>query len=288
MAVPGELVSRLSQTHPRSRCAGLRKGQSSMRTRFTSRIARTAVVGASIGMATVCVASACETPAESMPSPTASATITSAAVAKSPSTPLPTSSPTTTAGIYGYPVVAAKYWHAQSREDNCGLMSVADVVGEITGQQPSEEQMIALAENTPSGTNPGPIYAPPSDPNHSTSNGGIEMADVVLLLEHYGIKSVMTYAATHPDQTGMPALQQYLTDNRKIIAWVNSAVIWNTSDQRTKADHFLVVTGIDTNKEIVHLNDPGADHPDEQVSVTSFTNAWQTGEDSIVVTAPAN
>ena len=50
-----------------------------------------------------------------------------------------------------------------------------------------------------------------------------------------------------------------------MIAWVNSAIIWNTSDQRTKADHFLVVTGIDANKEIVHLNDPGADAPDEQV-----------------------
>ena len=27
-------------------------------------------------------------------------------------------------------------------------------------------------------------------------------------------------------------------NNRMIIVWVNSAVIWDTSDQRTKADHF--------------------------------------------------
>ena len=114
------------------------------------------------------------------------------------------------------------------------------------------------------------------------------MADEVVLLEHYGIKSVMTDATTHPDQTGLPALERYLTGNRKIIAWVNSAVIWNTGDQRTAADHFLVVTGIDTNNEIVHLNDPGADHADEQVSIATFTAAWQPGGDSIVVTsAPA-
>jgi hypothetical protein len=86
----------------------------------------------------------------------------------------------------------------------------------------------------------------------------------------------------------MPALQQYLGDGRKVIAWVNSAVIWKTSDQRTEADHYLVVTGLDTNKEIVHLNDPGADHADERVGITTFTNAWQTGEESIVVTTAAN
>lgn len=32
------------------------------------------------------------------------------------------------------------------------LLSVADVVGEITGKQPTEQQMITLAQNTPSGT----------------------------------------------------------------------------------------------------------------------------------------
>jgi len=188
-------------------------------------------------------------------------------------------------GVYGDPAAAAKYWQEQSLEDNCGLVSVADVVGEITGHSPTEKQMITLAQHTPSGTNPGPIYAPRNDPSHTNGNGGIEMADEVVLLDHYGIKSMMTYDK-HPEQTGLPALEQYLSNDRKIIAWVNSAIIWNTNDQRASADHFLVVTGIDTNKEIVHLNDPGAEYPDEQVSITTFTKAWHTGEDSIVVTAP--
>jgi hypothetical protein len=164
-------------------------------------------------------------------------------------------------------------------------MSVADVVGELTGNQPTEQQMITLAQNTPSGTNPGPIYAPSNDPSHAGANGGVEMADLVVLLDHYGIKSVMAWTKGHPEQTGMPAVQQDLAGNRKVIAWVNSAVIWNTSDQRTKADHYLVVTGIDTNKDMVHLNDPGADHADEQVPTATFVTAWQTGEESIVVTS---
>jgi hypothetical protein len=256
---------------------------------FNSRIAaaaRTVAVGAFIGMVSVALVSACDSATRATESPTTSPTATSGTPGNPPSTPSPSSSPTATSGVYGNPAAAAKYWQQQSHEDNCGLVSVADVVGEITGQGPTEQQIIALAENTPSGTNPGPIYAPPADPSHANGNGGIEMGDEVVLLDHYGIKSVMT-DQTHPDQTGLTVLQQYLTDSRKIIAWVNSAVIWNTNDQRTKADHFLVVTGIDTNMEIVHLNDPGADHADEQVSITTFTNAWQTGGDSIVVTAAA-
>lgn len=94
----------------------------------------------------------------------------------------------------------------------------------------------------------------------------------------------MTYVK-HPERTGLPALEHYLGNNRKVIAWVNSAIIRNTGDRRTKADHFLVVTGIDTNKEIVHLNDPDVDYPDERVSISTFTSARHTGENSIVVTS---
>lgn len=237
---------------------------------FNSRIApavRAAAVLAFLGVAGVPLVSGCHSTTASAPS----SAITSAAAS---------------AGIYGDPAAAAKYWRAQSLEDNCGLMSVADVVGELTGNEPTEQQMITLAQHTPSGTNPGPIYAPSADPSHANGNGGVEMADLVVLLDHYGIKSAM-YWTEHPETTGMPALQQYLRDGRKAIAWVNSAVIWNTDDQRKKADHYLVVTGIDADKQVVHLNDPGADHPDEQVSVTTFTKAWHPGEESIVVTAKA-
>jgi Peptidase_C39 like family len=187
--------------------------------------------------------------------------------------------------VYGDSSASTKYWRAQSLEDNCGLISVADVVGEITGNEPTEQQMVTLAQNTPSGTNPGPIYAPSSDPGHAGANGGVEMADLVVLLDHFGIKSTMNWTAQHPETTGMRAVQRYLAENRKVIAWVNSAVIWNTSDQRAKADHYLVITGLDTKTATIHLNDSGTDHADEQVPVATFVTAWQTGEESIVVSA---
>ena len=254
---------------------------------FRIAVARTAVVGACVGTAVVTLTSACGHEAPSAASPTTSSTASSGTSGNPASASVTTAPPTAIAGVYGNPAAAAKHWQQQSLEDNCGLVSVADVVGEITGHAPTEQQIIALAEKTPSGTNPGPIYAPRDDASHANGDGGIEMADEVVLLDHYGIKSVMTYAA-HPEETGLPALERYLASDRKIIAWVNSAVIWDTSDQRTKADHFLVVTGIDTNKEMVHLNDPGADHADERVTIATFMRAWKTGEESIVVTAVRN
>jgi predicted double-glycine peptidase len=260
---------------------------------FNSRIAaaaRTAVASACIGVAGVFLVAACSSsetasPPSSKSTPTPSSAGPSGALGDL--SVAPTASPAAAVpGVYGDPAAVAKYWRAQSLEDNCGLMSVADIVGQTTGQQPTEEQILALAENTPSVVNPGTqIYAPRNDPSHTNGNGGVSMGDLVALLDHYGIKSTMT-SDEHPDQTGMPAVQQYIGAGRKVIAYVNSAVVWNTSDQRTTADHFLVVTGVDTNKDIVHLNDPGADHSDEQVPTATFATAWETSGDSIVFTAP--
>ncbi|WP_156685598.1 C39 family peptidase [Mycobacterium sp. Marseille-P9652] len=196
----------------------------------------------------------------------------------------PASANTAADGVYGDPEAAAKYWVQQSLEDTCGLASVADVVGEVTGNAPTETQIITLAQHTPSVIRDGPIYLPTGDPGHETEKGGIDMADTVVLLQHYGIKSQMFYD-TEPDKTGLPALEQYLGANRKVIAWVNGGTILDSNDQRSSPDHLLVVTGIDTNDETVHLNDPYADHANTKVSIKRFMTAWKVGQKSIVVTA---
>jgi hypothetical protein len=240
---------------------------------FTSRIAtamRTAMASACIGIASVSLVSACGT---AQPSIRAATTPTARAR-------------TAANGVYGDPDTAAEYWQQQSLEDNCGLASVADVVGEITGHSPTEKQIIKLAQNTASSIRDGPIYLPTGDPGHEGDNGGIDMADTVVLLDHYGIKAHMTYDK-HPEEVGLPKLEEYLGANRKVIAWVNSGTILDSNDQRTSPDHFLVVTGIDSNNEIVHLNDPYADHANTKVSIKTFMTAWNIGRESIVVTPPA-
>lgn len=179
-------------------------------------------------------------------------------------------------GVYGNPTAAAPYWHAQSLEDNCGAMSVADVVGEISGHAPTEQQILAVAEQTPSAMNPGTkIYMP--------GTGGISVGDLPVLLAHHDIVA----ATNETSGPGLDSLEQYLAADCKVIADVNSAIIWDTADQRRDADHFLVVTGIDTNKGVVHLNDPGADNADEQVPAPAFVKAWQAGGYDSVITAAA-
>lgn len=180
-------------------------------------------------------------------------------------------------GVYGDPAAAEQYWQAQSLEDNCGAMSVADIVGQLTGDRPTEAQVLLKAEQTASEMNPGTkIYTP--------NTGGISVGDLPVLFKQYGIKAVES-DTSGPEATGLNALENYLGSGRKVIAYVNSAIIWDTSDQRTAADHFVVVTGVDTGKNVVHLNDPGADEANTKIKVPTFMKAWDTSNDSIIVTA---
>ncbi|HZC51019.1 MAG TPA: C39 family peptidase [Mycobacterium sp.] len=220
---------------------------------------RSAAVVVCLGIATAPALAACGsgTPSTSSSTSAAPSSATSnaaspaaeGAAGNSPSTPQPAASPTVGPGVYGDPGAAVKFWRAQSKEDNCGLMAVSYIVGERTGNQPTEQEMITLAQNTPSSVNPGTmIYAASNDPSHAGANGGVSVEDLVVLLDHFGIKSAMTYG----DQTSVQQLQQYLGDGRKVIAWVNSTIIGdqtgNATDQRTKADHYVEITAIDTNK----------------------------------------
>lgn len=240
------------------------------------------MISALVGTGIVCSVAACQPAASSAPSST-SMTFTDSPLTVTPVTALNTS------GVYGDPAAATMFWQPQSLKDDCALLAVADVVGELTGQTPTEQQMITLAEGTPSEVRPGPIYVPPDEPgepNQPKGGTGVEMADEMVLLQQYGIKSELIDRA-HPDKTGLTglaAIQNYLAANRQIIAWLNSATIWNSTAQRTRADHFVVVTGLDTIENIVHLNDSALDHPDEQVPVSTFSKAWQTGKDAILVT----
>ena len=172
-------------------------------------------------------------------------------------------------GMHGDPAAAAPYWRYQQQNRDCAEVAVADVIGEITGQQPGEDEIDATAGNIPSGSHAGPIYRP----NSRTSNG-----DLAVLLAHYGIQA----ASVH---TSIGALEQELDQGRKVIAGVNNNIIWNEGGNRAEENHFVVVTGIDTKAGVVHLNDPGVKAGrDEQVSIATFEAAWATSNHFAVVT----
>jgi Peptidase_C39 like family len=172
------------------------------------------------------------------------------------------------AGMYGEPAVAAEYWREQTGSD-CGAMAVADVVGQLTGHEPTEQQITTLAENTPSTAGPGPIWKP---------WGFTDIRDLPTLLWHYGIRADNL-------QIDIDVLKRGLRAGRKVIAMVNAETIWNRPGKRDYGNHFVVVTGIDTRSGVVHLND-SAIHTgrDEEVSIPTFEQAWVPNYHSAIVT----
>jgi predicted double-glycine peptidase len=172
-------------------------------------------------------------------------------------------------GMHGDPAAAAPYWRYQQQDLDCGEMAVADVVGQITGRQPSEDEITGVAGNIPSVSRPGAIYKPGAKTKNS---------DLAVLLAHYGIPS----DAVH---TSLGSLEQDLDQGRKVIVGLNDRIIWNSSGDRSQENHFVVVTGIDTQTNLVHLNDSGAAAGrDEQVSIATFEAAWNTSDNFAVVT----
>ena len=133
--------------------------------------------------------------------------------------------------MYGNPQAAARYWRYQHGED-CGLMAVADVVGQLNGREPLQIGIELRGVFTKSEAHRGGIYR----------FDGTSPEDMVVLLGKYGIQSDLTTGNT------LEGLEQDLAGGRKVIAALNAETIWNYppgQGNRTEADH-AVVAGADT------------------------------------------
>jgi uncharacterized protein YvpB len=111
---------------------------------------------------------------------------------------------------------------------------------------------------------------------------GTSPQDMVMLLSKYGIQSDLTTG------NSLSTIEDDLTSGHKVIAALNAETIWNYppgQGQRTQADHAVVVTGVDTATNIVHLNDSGTPNGrDERIPLNTFTQAWSTSDNLLIVT----
>ena len=173
--------------------------------------------------------------------------------------------------LYGDPEAAAPYWRYQHQQD-CGLMAVADVVGQLTGREPSQIGMELRGVFTKSESHRGDVY----------HFDGTSPQDMVLLLQKHGIESDLTTG------NSMGTLEQDLAGGHKVIAALNAETIWNYpagDGDRTTPDHAVVVTGVDTGANIVHVNDSGTPAGrNEQIPMATFSQAWRTSDDLLIVT----
>jgi len=170
--------------------------------------------------------------------------------------------------MYGDPVAAASYWRQQHSSD-CGEMAVADVVGQITGDEPAEQRITAVARSTPSAARRGPIWS---------NSANTDIRDLPVLLAHYRIKADNI-------QTSIDELKRDLGERHRVIVILNAETIWNRPGNRDAANHFVVVTGIDPRAGVVHLNDSGIlNGRDERVPIVTFERAWAPNHNSAIVT----
>lgn len=181
------------------------------------------------------------------------------------------------AEVVGDPDGVAGYNVEQSYDD-CALMATADVIGQMTGNAPTEDEIIGFAQNTPSVAEPGDMIYDMGQ-SDDDPNAGTIFKDLPIVLAHYGVSGQYVGGGS------MDALMGALRDGGAVIVNLNAETIWNLDGDRTQADHALVVTGVDTDNGVVHLNDSGTDDgSNEQVSIGTFTAAWQTSGNEMVVT----
>jgi Peptidase_C39 like family len=177
--------------------------------------------------------------------------------------------PNTNSGMHGDPAAAAAYWRYQQQDFDCAEMAVADVIGQVSGHLPSEDEITGAAANIPSASHPGPIY----------TGGRTSNKDLVPLLAQYGVPA----DAVHPSTSD--TLVRRLDQGRKVIVGVNDKILWNVPSDRSNENHFVVVIGIDTRANVVHVNDSGIEAGrDEQVSLDTFEAAWAASDNFAVVT----
>ncbi|MEZ0350386.1 hypothetical protein [Mycobacterium sp. pR1184] len=180
-------------------------------------------------------------------------------------------------GMYGDPAKAAQYWEYQTYDNNCALVSVAGVVGQITGSMPSEQEVIDLARNTPSVKGGGRTV-------YEDENGhGVVTEDLPPLLLHYGIHS--TISSDAQNDAALTKLEGTLGSGHAVMVGVHAQTIWENAPPGAD-DHELVVTGIDTVNSVAHLNDSGTERGrDLQVPISQFMSAWSADEFEMTVTS---
>jgi hypothetical protein len=186
--------------------------------------------------------------------------------------------------VYGDPEAASRYWEQQSQSD-CGLMATRLAIAELTGQTPTEKEMIDLAKKTPSECSPGePVYDDSFDPSDGGIGHGTCTTDLALLLKHFGVDSQYTNDTDGGIPTGLKALEKYLGDGKQAIVCVNSSTIWDGAPKGDSCGHLVTVAAIDTGEDLVYLGDSGGeDTRGETVSIDTFESAWAAGGHEILL-----
>jgi|GEM_PF-1541732 len=171
-------------------------------------------------------------------------------------------------GIIGNPGEDMSYWHMQTHDDTCAVVSQEYILDDLTWQHFNEDDLVNVA----------------IEHGWYTPGGGTTMDNVGKLLEYYGLH-VERGSGT------IDSLESALANGHKVIVGVDANEIWSNGtdsihDQLysvmgipdSDANHAVEVIGIDRSDPqhlMVILNDPG--HPGGQGSMIPlelFKQSW--------------
>ncbi|WP_442012560.1 hypothetical protein [Mycobacterium sp. 2YAF39] len=187
-------------------------------------------------------------------------------------------------GVSGDPTTNQQYFRAQSSQ-NCVLMATAMVIGQLTGNLPTEDAIVAEAVATDSVANPGQkMY------QGLQSQDGVDIKDAVKLMENHGITATLTSYDKAEGAFALRAVAFALEANKAVSVGLHGGTIWADFESNplpdgvSASDHQVMVTGIDWDTRHVYLNDSGFGEDDNgvnrgknmKVSLDAFMKAWQT------------
>ncbi|MCD7052820.1 C39 family peptidase [Rhodococcus sp. BH2-1] len=171
-------------------------------------------------------------------------------------------------GTHGNAAAWTADWFFQEVDGYCGPSSAAQVVSEYTGLDISDPQQLvdrALELGLFVGGDP---------------TNGMTITSLEVLLEDQGVPC-------HIESSSMDDLAAKLDDGYGVIAMVDSGELWTPADEIVEddtADHVLVVAGIDTDRGIVTLSDPGNPNGNGlEVPISQFADAWADSENTMLV-----
>ncbi|MGV0993949.1 MAG: C39 family peptidase [Mycobacterium sp.] len=212
--------------------------------------------------------------------------------------------------IYGK-LSNSQYWEHQGPWNTCVLMSTAMVIGQLTGEMPEGDQIVAEAERTPSvfpnyasfiqkvkgvaveRTRNGMIYKEVNDEY-------VYYADSLQILYNHKITASATYYTNAQSVRALSDLESALDAGESVIVSINSKIrdtFVNPPGSYTggtvSANHAVTVLAVNVTKRLVYINDTALDATKGNyltLSYDDFVKAWKPGQYTLITASldPAN
>jgi hypothetical protein len=161
--------------------------------------------------------------------------------------------------LVGDPSGDAEHWFQQAANGFCVPASVAQIVSEYTGLHFEDEQYFVERANELHLFVVGPDGVP-----------GIAVDGALALLEDAGVPASIEFG------TGIESLVSYLEEGRRVVLAIDSGEIWEGETVEDEAaDHAIVVTGVDLERGVVIVSDPGDPNGNAmEYPIDTFADAW--------------